>query len=299
MNTYYTLAELLHNARLERGLSIYEIEKTTHIRSEYIEALEVADYSALPADVYVRGILKNYSEFLGLSYDEVIILYRKDGVISGKNSYNDKKVINMENQSKSFNFTYFLITLLLLGALGIVTFYIWGQYRLLHTPPSLIIERPQNDYEISNIEKINLSGITELEAELFINDQKASLDDDGRFTILYTLSEGENIIKFVSRSTRNEEETLITKTLLYEAPELEIAHSVIVEARINAVWVEIEDDSGVIFSKNIEVGESKTFNSEGKLVVRSKDAAHTYLTIDGEETGPMGDKLDEKEIILE
>jgi len=279
MNTYYTLAELLHNARLEKGLSIYEIEKETHIRSEYIEALEVANYAELPADVYVRGILKNYANFLELSYDEVVSLYRKDGVISGKNPYN-KKVINRDNQLKSFNFSYFLISF------------------LLHTPPSLIIERPQNEYEMSNIEEISLSGITELETELFINDQKVSLDENGKFSILYTLDEGDNVIKFVSKSTRNDEETVLVRTVFYEAQELNIVHTVLVEARINAVWVEIEDDNGVMFSKNIEVGETKTFNSSGKLIVRSRDAAHTYLTIDGEETGPMGDKFELKEIIL-
>jgi len=297
MNTYYTLAELLHNARLEKGLSIYEIEKETHIRSEYIEALEVANYAELPADVYVRGILKNYAEFLGLSYDEVVSLYRKDGVISGKNPYN-KKLINSDNQLKSFNFSYFLISFLLLGVLGVITFYIWGQYILLHTPPSLIIERPQNEYEMSNIEEISLSGITELETELFINDQKVSLDENGKFSILYTLDEGDNVIKFVSKSTRNDEETVLVRTVFYEAQELNIVHTVSVETRINAVWVEIEDDNGVMFSKNIEVGETKTFNSSGKLTVRSRDAAHTYLTIDGEETGPMGDKFELKEIIL-
>ena len=141
MNQYYTLAELLYDARIARHLSISEVEKMTHIRAEYIEAMENSNYDILPADVYVRGILKNYSNFLNLPYEEVITLYRKDGVIAGKAVESEKKSIQMKERIKIFHVGKFAFIFVLVLIFGMIGFYIFGNYNLLRTPQTLIIDR--------------------------------------------------------------------------------------------------------------------------------------------------------------
>ena len=299
MNQYYTLSELLYDARMSKQLSISQVEKMTHIRAEYIEALENSDYEVLPADVYVRGILKNYAAFLRLPYEEVISLYRKDGILAGKDVESEKQSLKITQKMKVFHVGKFLFGFLFVIILGVIGFYVFGNYNLLRTPPTLIIERPTNEYENSNVKDIVISGIIESEAELFINEQKVFLQEDGSFHIPYTLQEGENVIEFVGRSTRTQKETRSIRTIFYTPPAIEVAHTVIVETRSIAVWIEVEDDSGVVFSQNIEAGESKTFQSSGKLVIRSRDAAHTYLTVDGKDQGPMGSEDTDAEVILE
>jgi cytoskeletal protein RodZ len=60
------IGEVLERRRLERGLSLEEVEEATRIRTRYLEGLEREDYSFLPDEVYVRGFLKTYADYLGL-----------------------------------------------------------------------------------------------------------------------------------------------------------------------------------------------------------------------------------------
>ena len=55
----------LESARKSRGLSLWQVEQETRIRSRYLRDLEREDFDVLPA-VYVLGSLKTYADFLGL-----------------------------------------------------------------------------------------------------------------------------------------------------------------------------------------------------------------------------------------
>jgi len=55
----------LERARKSRGLTLWQVEQETRIRSRYLRDLEQGDFDVLPA-VYVLGSLKTYADFLGL-----------------------------------------------------------------------------------------------------------------------------------------------------------------------------------------------------------------------------------------
>ncbi len=55
----------LERARKSRGLSLWQVEQETRIRSRYLHDLERENFDVLPA-VYVLGSLKTYADFLGL-----------------------------------------------------------------------------------------------------------------------------------------------------------------------------------------------------------------------------------------
>ena len=55
----------LERARKSRGLSLWQVEQATRIRSRYLHDLERENFDVLPA-VYVLGSLKTYADFLGL-----------------------------------------------------------------------------------------------------------------------------------------------------------------------------------------------------------------------------------------
>ncbi len=64
------LGEWLRQARLRRGQTLDDIERTTRIGRVYLEALEAEQYDVLPAPAYVRGFARNYARALGLDADE-------------------------------------------------------------------------------------------------------------------------------------------------------------------------------------------------------------------------------------
>jgi cytoskeletal protein RodZ len=68
------LGELLEQARLERGLSLEDVERATRIPLKYLVALEREDFAHLPPLVYARGFARTYASYLGLNPREVLTL---------------------------------------------------------------------------------------------------------------------------------------------------------------------------------------------------------------------------------
>lgn len=72
------LGERLREARESQGISLSQAAIETRILQRYLVALEENDYQNLPGDVYARGFIRNYANFLGLPVDELIDQYRQE-----------------------------------------------------------------------------------------------------------------------------------------------------------------------------------------------------------------------------
>ena len=69
------IGETLRAARLAKGVSLEEAAAATRIRRSALQALETDEYDALPASVYTRGFLVNYTRYLGLHPAEIVEEY--------------------------------------------------------------------------------------------------------------------------------------------------------------------------------------------------------------------------------
>jgi len=69
------LGETLQRARLARGVTLEEAERTTRISRRYLEALENENFGLLPAHVYARGFLRTYARYLGLEPADLLPLF--------------------------------------------------------------------------------------------------------------------------------------------------------------------------------------------------------------------------------
>jgi hypothetical protein len=77
------VGEILRAARRTKGVTIEEARAATRIRLKYLQALEGDDHAVLPSPVYVSGFLRNYAQYLGLSPEEVVDLYRRQRTRGG------------------------------------------------------------------------------------------------------------------------------------------------------------------------------------------------------------------------
>lgn len=66
------IGEILRREREQQKLTIQDVEQATSIRALYIEALEQGEYDKLPGEVYAKGFIKNYANFLSLNGDELV-----------------------------------------------------------------------------------------------------------------------------------------------------------------------------------------------------------------------------------
>ncbi|MGP1438900.1 MAG: helix-turn-helix domain-containing protein, partial [Treponema sp.] len=67
---------ILSEARREKGVDLAQVEQDTNIERVYIEALENDEYQKIPAEAYIVGFLRNYSEYLGLNPNDIIKQYK-------------------------------------------------------------------------------------------------------------------------------------------------------------------------------------------------------------------------------
>ena len=69
---YTHIGAQFRELRLHYGLSIAQVSERLHIRSQYLEAIELGDLSGLPGKVYSQGYIHSYAEFLGLNPQDVL-----------------------------------------------------------------------------------------------------------------------------------------------------------------------------------------------------------------------------------
>jgi len=68
---------MLRDARQAKGLELSDVAEITHVRKEYLKALEADDYSALPEDIYTKNFVKLFAQTVGLQEDRMLDLYAR------------------------------------------------------------------------------------------------------------------------------------------------------------------------------------------------------------------------------
>jgi transcriptional regulator with XRE-family HTH domain len=61
--------------REEEGYDIEDVARETNIASRYIRAIEEQDFSQFPADVYAKGFIRSYAQFLDLDAESLVMEY--------------------------------------------------------------------------------------------------------------------------------------------------------------------------------------------------------------------------------
>lgn len=71
-----SVGKILKDARIAKNLSLGQVERETSIRALYLEAVENDNYTNTPGEVFVKGIIRTYGNFLGLNGPELVNLYK-------------------------------------------------------------------------------------------------------------------------------------------------------------------------------------------------------------------------------
>jgi cytoskeletal protein RodZ len=179
---------ILESARLDRELDFVEISKKTKIPLRYLIAFENENIKDFPGEPYCSLMVKDYADFLGLNGEELLCLFRRDYDRPLKNNVRRRFWFSLTPQ---FAFTAFL------SLLGIVfAVYLVSEYLKFNRPPHLEIYWPQNFSESS----IEISGITDPESTVRINNSLVIVDDDGNFKKNINLSTSEAKIVVEAKS---------------------------------------------------------------------------------------------------
>ena len=91
-----SVGELLKHEREAQGKSIEDVSKATKMSRLILEALEADHFSVLPAPVYVKGHLRTYARFLGLSEDAVVDKYLRFTQQKGDEELDEWDAVELE-----------------------------------------------------------------------------------------------------------------------------------------------------------------------------------------------------------
>lgn len=71
----------LRRVREGRGLTLEEASRDTRVRREYLQAIEAEEFDRLLGDVHVRGCLRTYATYLGLSPDKIVAAFEAEHAV--------------------------------------------------------------------------------------------------------------------------------------------------------------------------------------------------------------------------
>jgi cytoskeletal protein RodZ len=72
---FIQIGERLRAQREVLGFTLDDVERHTHVRLHYLQALEAGNLEGLPSPVQGRGMLNNYANFLGLDPDPLLLKF--------------------------------------------------------------------------------------------------------------------------------------------------------------------------------------------------------------------------------
>src|SRR3972149_2729855 len=155
------VGEILQTARDRKGVDLTRAERETKIRARHLAALESGDVADLPAPVYAKGFLRNYSTYLGLDADEMLARWRRE--IDQPRSAEIPKLKPppqpITSPSRGFKLTGGLVVALILAAL-LVSFvgYVGLQLVRFTQNPEISLNGPSIRQLQPGAERIVLSG---------------------------------------------------------------------------------------------------------------------------------------------
>lgn len=310
-----TLGEKLGKLRGDRRISLAEASRATKIQVKYLEYLEEGAYEKLPADVYVKGFLRNYSEFLGVDEKVLVKLYEKErGIKNNLEKGKRAKKGNLPDGRKKISISPFAITPRVLAISAIIIlvlggfFYLYREIGSFASVPRLVILSPDKNYSAME-SSVEVSGVTDRDARVFINGQPVLVGDAGNFRENITVQNGTNTVT-VRAVNKFEKEAveILTIQSAFEEPQrdpsaadnpendlpqqTEDSQKLQMEIRVDPgpVWVSVEADGNLVFSGTMLSGTTQLFQAEDKIIVNSGKGKATFIKFNGKDMGALSEK---------
>lgn len=216
-----SVGEVLKEARQQKKFTLDDVHKFIKVHPKFLKALEEGDYSVFSNKIHAKGFLKNYAEFLELNVDELLAFWRREYEIQfdkEQKKVPDKFKLKKLDPPKLILTPGLIltvtVTLFVVGFLG----YLFYQYRNYSGAPDLKIYHPQDTF--SNTEILDITGKTDIDSVLLINNQRVILGNDGTFATSLRLQPGLNTLSFLAVNKLGKETEEI-RTIIYREPEQE------------------------------------------------------------------------------
>ena len=209
-----TLGERLRQLRSESGLTIAEVGKQIQVATKHIEAIEDSRYRDLPGLVYARNFVRLYVRLMHLPVESAMERFETEWqVVQGSRG---ERTHLVQRASTELAWWRRHAGFIVAGFFVLVAALYFG-WQVIHfiQPPKLEVTNPAGDTSTGS-QNIVITGKTEPEAIVSVNNQVIDVQKDGSFSDTVELQVGLNTFQ-ISASRKQTKQRIVIRRVLYES----------------------------------------------------------------------------------
>jgi len=262
--SFLAIAKKIKQRRELLSLSLDDINEHTFIRMPYLLAIESGDFDKIPSPVQAKGMLTNYSNFLNLDTEEILLEFA-DGLqekrLMNQQELQDKKRSPAKElsplQLRLRNFFSMDLMVILVLLIGFTAFVIWGVNRILNAG-----ETTPESTAIPEVAEILLGTGEPTGGPTSLSDLTATIDPN---------AEGES----------TESSPLFT-----QIPSGNPINIVIIPRQ--RVWVQVTGDKDILFTGRLLPGNAYDYSAENTLEILTGNAGALQIYFNDQSIGSPG-----------
>ncbi len=260
------LGEWLRQTRESQGISLAQAAVETRILQQWLIALEEGAFERLPNSVVTRGFVRNYGQYLGLSPDELLELYRQERGVS-----DPIRVVSTSNSMRS-NF-YVLPNFL---GVFFVTIALVGLMYVALSAFGRIGSRSDMDQPHMAAAITATTTQTTLETTDTDGDAAGIVVDQPEITPTSLPA----IVAITPTPTPMPSPT--------PTPLAPIVIEVSIEPDAGESWLRVQTDGAIAYEQTMRGGEREVFLANREVFIRAGNPAVVQVTVNGRQRGTLG-----------
>lgn len=208
-----SVAEQLRVTRERLGLTLAQVAEKIKVNQKYLKALEDGDYYKVPDGIYTLSFLKQYAQYLGLDHKKIISGFQSEKLVFSSDQRENlfsrqvvasDQLLIVPNLLKNIMWAVLLV--------GCLVYLVW-LLNNVYKPPVLRVLTPVDNLATEQVELL-VTGYTEPEVELTINEKLVTVSQEGEFKLLVELQPGINTIVVVAKKGSKKPSQVTREVLL-------------------------------------------------------------------------------------
>jgi len=199
-----TIGLVIKDARTIKNFSYTDLERETKIKEDFLKSIESESWAKLPEYPVVVGFIKNIAGVLGINKEQAVAILRRDYPPGSRTAGLSPKPDIKDKFSWSPKLTFIagvVVVFLMMAS------YLTFQYVSYIKPPELAVDTPQEG-QVIMVGQFLVSGKSDEEAAVTVNNQPAFIDEGGNFTAEIDVVENTKSVIVVARSRTGKESTI-------------------------------------------------------------------------------------------